>query len=76
MEGFNNRAYIGDPEDILSKPFQCSYNPYTGEWSEWSTNPLKQKAISYYGLEELVAERQEGLKGRGGREMKFNRALF
>jgi len=56
------RAYIEDPEDILSKPLKCGYNPYTGEWSEWSTNPLKQKAIQYYGMEELVAERQERLK--------------
>jgi SPASM domain peptide maturase of grasp-with-spasm system len=55
------RAYVEDPEDILSKPLKCGYNPYTGEWSEWSTNPLKQKAITYYGMEDLVAERQERL---------------
>lgn len=60
------RAYIEDPDDILSKPLKCGYNPYTGEWSEWSTNPLKQKAIAYYGMEELVAERQERLKGEDG----------
>lgn len=34
----------------ISKPLKCGYNPYTGEWEEWSTNPLKQKAIKYYGL--------------------------
>ncbi len=44
------RAYIEEPEDILSKPLKCGYNPYSGEWSEWSTNPLKQKAIDYYGM--------------------------
>lgn len=33
-----------------SKPLKCGYDPYTGEWEEWSTNPLKQKAIQYYGL--------------------------
>lgn len=38
----------------LSKPLKCGYNPYTGEWAEWSTNPLKQKAIEYYGMQELV----------------------
>ncbi|MEM8527245.1 MAG: hypothetical protein AAGG68_21570 [Bacteroidota bacterium] len=43
-----------DLEDIYSKPLKCGYNPYTGEWAEWSTNPLKQKAIAYYGMEELV----------------------
>jgi SPASM domain peptide maturase of grasp-with-spasm system len=48
------RAYIEDPKDIYSKPLKCGYDPYTGEWSEWSTNPLKQKAIKYYGMEELV----------------------
>jgi SPASM domain peptide maturase of grasp-with-spasm system len=37
-----------------SKPLKCGYNPYTGEWEEWSTNPLKQKAIKYYGMQELV----------------------
>ena len=47
------RAYIEDPEDILSKPLKCGYNPYTGDWSEWSTNPLKQKAIDFYGMREI-----------------------
>ena len=42
-------------EDIdLSKPLKCGYNPYTSEWAEWSANPLKQKAIEYYGMQELV----------------------
>ena len=42
-------------EDIdLSNPLKCGYNPYTNEWAEWSTNPLKQKAIEYYGMQELV----------------------
>jgi SPASM domain peptide maturase of grasp-with-spasm system len=48
------RAYVEAPEDIFSKPLKCGYNPYTGEWSEWSTNPLKQKAIEHYGLREIV----------------------
>lgn len=37
-----------------SKPLKCGYNPYTGKWEEWSTNPLKEKAIKYYGMQELV----------------------
>lgn len=45
------RAYVEDPDDILSKPLKCGYNPYTGEWSDWSTNPLKQKAIEFYGID-------------------------
>jgi len=43
------RAYLEDPENSYSKPLKCGYNPYTCEWEEWSTNPLKQKAIEYYG---------------------------
>ncbi len=48
------RAYIEDPNNIYSKPLKCGYNPYTNEWSEWSTNPLKQKAIEFYGMQELI----------------------
>ena len=58
------RAYVEDPHDTsgpdgtnLSKPLKCGYNPYTGEWAEWSTNPLKQKAIEFYGMKELIADR-------------------
>ena len=36
-----------------SKPLKCGYDPYTGEWEEWSTNPLKQKAIKHYGMQIL-----------------------
>jgi SPASM domain peptide maturase of grasp-with-spasm system len=49
------RAYIENPEDIYSKPLKCGYNPYTAEWEEWSTNPIKQKAIEYYNLGALKA---------------------
>lgn len=38
----------------VSKPLKCGYDPYTGEWEEWSTHPLKQKAIKYYGMQEFV----------------------
>lgn len=38
----------------LSKPLKCGYNPYTNVWEEWSTNPLKQKAIEYYGMQDLI----------------------
>jgi len=48
------RAYIENPEDQYSKPLKCGYNPYTNVWEEWSTNPLKQKAIEYYGMQELI----------------------
>ena len=48
------RAYIETPKNVYSKPLKCGYDPYTGEWKEWSTNPLKQKAIRHYKLYELV----------------------
>lgn len=48
------RAYIEDPENIYSKPLKCGYNPYTNQWEEWSTNPLKQKAIKHYSLQEII----------------------
>ncbi len=38
----------------ISKPLKCGYNPYIGEWEDWSKNPLKQKAIAFYGMEELI----------------------
>lgn len=48
------RAYVENPDDLYSKPLKCGYNPYTATWEEWSTNPLKEKAIDYYGMQELV----------------------
>lgn len=48
------RAFVEKPDDQYSKPLKCGYNPYTNEWSEWSTNPLKEKAIEHYGMQDLV----------------------
>jgi SPASM domain peptide maturase of grasp-with-spasm system len=48
------RAYRENPKDLYSKPLKCGYNPYTCVWEEWSTNPLKQKAIDYYGMREII----------------------
>ncbi len=48
------RAYRKNPENIYSKPLKCGYNPYKAKWAEWSKNPLKQKAIDFYGMRELV----------------------
>ncbi|MDR3273677.1 MAG: grasp-with-spasm system SPASM domain peptide maturase [Flavobacteriaceae bacterium] len=45
------RAYTEEPQNIYSKPLKCGYNPYTAEWEEWSKNPIKQKAIKFYGME-------------------------
>jgi SPASM domain peptide maturase of grasp-with-spasm system len=46
------RAYIEEPENIYSKPLKCGYDPYSNEWSDWSTNPLKQKGIEFYGIKD------------------------
>lgn len=48
------RAYLEDPDDIYSAPLKCGYDPYTCKWEEWSDNPLKQKAIDYYGMKDIV----------------------
>lgn len=44
------RAYIDEPDNILSKPLKCGYNPYIGKWDEWTSNPLKQQVMEYYGM--------------------------
>lgn len=56
------RAYLENPEDQYSAPLKCGYNPYTCEWEEWSTNPLKEKAIAFYGMEELVKNEKGKVK--------------
>jgi SPASM domain peptide maturase of grasp-with-spasm system len=55
---YTERTHFGEDID-LSKPLKCGYNPYTNEWVEWSTNPLKEKAIEYYGMQDLV--KKDGL---------------
>lgn len=45
------RAYLENPNDLHAAPLKCGYNPETCEWEDWSTNPLKQKAIEYYQLQ-------------------------
>jgi SPASM domain peptide maturase of grasp-with-spasm system len=44
------RAFVEEPENKHSKPLKCGYDPYTGEWEEWSKSPLKAAAIAHYGL--------------------------
>ena len=42
------RAYLLDPTNLNSKPLKCGYDPYTGIWSEWSTNPISKQAVDFY----------------------------
>ncbi|WP_299338728.1 grasp-with-spasm system SPASM domain peptide maturase [uncultured Psychroserpens sp.] len=44
------RAYVEDPENVKSKPLKCGYNPYKGEWKDWSESKLKKESITYYNL--------------------------
>lgn len=48
------RAYLENPEDIYSAPLKCGYDPHTGIWEEWSTNPIKQQSIKYYEMLDFV----------------------
>lgn len=50
------RAYRDNPQDIYSAPLKCGYDPYTCDWAEWSINPLKKSAITYYGMSELLGQ--------------------
>lgn len=45
------RAYLEEPENSFSKPLKCGYDPYSNKWSDWSTNPLKQKALEFYEIQ-------------------------
>lgn len=51
---YTERSHTNEEGLDTSKPLKCGYNPYTGEWEEWSTHPLKQKAIQYYELENII----------------------
>ncbi|MCK6639585.1 MAG: grasp-with-spasm system SPASM domain peptide maturase [Bacteroidia bacterium] len=44
------RAFLEEPQNVRSKPLKCGYDPYTNQWSEWSKNPLKLKAMDFYEL--------------------------
>jgi len=51
---YTEQTNINNEDLDISKPLKCGYNPYTGDWEEWSTILLKQKAIKYYGMQDLV----------------------
>jgi len=44
------RAYVEDPQDILSKPLKCGYDPYTGRWEQWDRPPEKAWVVKHYEL--------------------------
>ena len=48
------RAYLENPDDALSKPLKCGYDPYSGTWNEWKENPAKLVTAKLYGIEPLM----------------------
>ena len=51
---YTERSHTNDDGLDISKPLKCGYDPYTGQWHEWSINPLKQKAINFYEMQDLA----------------------
>ena len=51
---YTEQSHINQVGLDISKPLKCGYSPYSGVWEEWSTNPLKQKAINFYGMQDLI----------------------
>ena len=54
---FTERSDYNESGLDVSKPLKCGYDPYSNEWSEWSLNPLKELAMTYYGFEKLAQEK-------------------
>ena len=53
---YTEKTHINKDGLDISKPLKCGYSPYTGEWEEWSLNPLKQMAIKYYDMHGLLTK--------------------
>lgn len=45
------RAYLEHPNEGLSKPLKCGYDPVTGVWSDWPSATSNQAAIIHYQLD-------------------------
>ena len=53
---FTERTHSDANGRDLSKPLKCGYDPYLNRWEDWTRNPLKSSAISYYNMEDLINE--------------------
>jgi len=51
---FTERTHTNQAGLDISKPLKCGYNPSTNVWEEWSANPLKQKTIQHYSMQEML----------------------
>lgn len=50
---YTERSHFDKDNLDISKPLKCGYDPYTGVWEKWTKNPLKQKAMKHYNLENI-----------------------
>lgn len=48
------RAYLDNPSDLSSKPLKCGYDPYSGEWHEWSKSSVRMEIARAYGIDSVV----------------------
>lgn len=53
---YTQQTHFNEQGLDISKPLKCGYSPYSNEWEEWSTNPLKNKAIENYNMQLLRYE--------------------
>ena len=44
------RAYLENPNDILSKPLKGGFDAYTNEWTFWAKTITKQKIFELYKI--------------------------
>jgi len=51
---FTERTHINEDGQDLSKPLKCGYDPYSNVWDDWTKNPLKSSAISFYNMGDLI----------------------
>ncbi len=42
------RAFTEKPEDDLSKPLKCGYDPYNGTWNEWTDLSKNLEVFQFY----------------------------
>ncbi|MDP9956590.1 SPASM domain peptide maturase of grasp-with-spasm system [Epilithonimonas hungarica] len=47
---YTERTHFTEENLDISKPLKCGYDPYTGEWEDWTKSPLKKKAVEFYGM--------------------------
>lgn len=53
---YTERSSFSEQVIDLNKPLKCGYDPYTNKWEDWSNNPLKQKAIEFYSMQDFLKD--------------------